>query len=57
MYLKTAVVMLGLEWEWVYARWEVRGKCVDVLIDRTMLSLARVTVLFMECRKGDEMRI
>jgi hypothetical protein len=48
MYLKTAVVMLGVkvEGKWIDA---LRGKCVDVLTDCTMLSLVCVMILFMLC--------
>jgi hypothetical protein len=50
MYLKTAVVMLGVkvEGEWIDA---LRGKCVDVLTDRTILSLVCVRILFIYVRK------
>jgi hypothetical protein len=49
MYLKTAVVMSGVkvEGEWIDA---LRGKCRDVLTDRTILSLvARGTIMFILC--------
>jgi hypothetical protein len=48
MYLKTAVVMLGVkvDGEWIDA---LGSKCGDVLIDRTMLSLVCVRILFMRC--------